>query len=290
MGLNFEAWDQQTIRILDQSKWDYDDASLVGQFRSVTKSSRDELEFMQQLHEAVDLLDPAKDLIKMYPHGERQLAFAVRRKAVFPGDATVADYGLPTIVWSVNELGALYARFSYLPHAHWSMGDLRRASDDGYSEFDWTDVLVWESDGGIGGDQAEYDLLSFLLEHGVELGVGATSWAGAWLAKFGLRLRRTRKADRRARIVVRRWNNRGYDNPWMIRAWFESKEKWRLPEVSKRLQIPQATAADILRALGYERMSEQRAAWILSTRAGAVRKRKKWKRSETTTDLREDLY
>ncbi|POH68957.1 hypothetical protein C3B61_03390 [Cryobacterium zongtaii] len=170
------------------------------------------------------------------------------------------------------------------------MGDLWRATRDEYTEYDWTDVLVWETDGGRGGDQMEYDLVSFLLDHGVDLGIGASTWAGARLTKFLFKIRRTRKADRLARLAVRRWGNRGFDSPWMIRIWFETKEQWKLREVSKRLQISEMTAAEILQALGYERISERPELWILSEKPAAKRKRQKWMKSETTAGLNEILY
>jgi hypothetical protein len=72
--------------------------------------------------------------------------------------------------------------------------------------------------------------------------------------------------------------------------WFETKGQWTVKEVAKRLQIAEPTAADTLRALGYQRLDEQRDLWILSTHPAAVRKRRKWKRSETSSELREDLY
>jgi hypothetical protein len=204
MELNSQPWTQQTFRLLDRPRFDIDKDQVVVQFRSVGIVINSHEEFFSRLQRAVEVLDSDQAVIRNYPDGPRQPAYAVRRRAVAPGDARIADYGLPVIVWTVAENGSLYAHFSHLPHQHWTMGDLQRATRDDYTEFDWTDVIIWESDGGAGGDQAEYDLISFLMDHGIELGIGATSWVGAHLTKLGLKLRRTRKSDRRARIAVRR--------------------------------------------------------------------------------------
>jgi hypothetical protein len=287
------AWSRQIVRILDMPRFHMDEGIRVSTFPSVQIDSHDWQDFHHQLGEAIDYLDPDKELIRLWPHGDRRLAYAVRRRNSEPEHATIGDYELPHVVWAVRGDGTLYCRFSNLPHSSWAMGELRQATLDDYTEHDWTDVIVWEMDGGTGGDSAEYDLISFLLENRVDLGlaaVSATSVVGVWLTKLGLRIHRTRKSDRAARIAVRRWGNRGFDSPWLLRKWFETKDQWRLPEICKRLQISEVTAKDILAALGYKPLIERRDVWTLSAHSKAVRKRNKWLKAETTEGLNENLY
>jgi hypothetical protein len=235
--------------------------------------------FMGTVDAALEVLDPNGSVVPISPNGRaRMVAFGVRRMDVSADIASVRDYEVPPWTWCVREDGVLYGDSLNMGLRRFSFEDAARASDDKYNAHDYRDVLVWKTDGGQGGGGAYVDVVNFLLQLGVELG---TAGGAAWLQAKLFALRRTRRADAKARLQVKRWENRGIGNPAMIRLWFDTKSTWAVGEVAKRLQIQPYAAQRMLRALGYEPTVGANDCWRLSANSKPRKRRRKWLKSET---------
>ncbi|TFD11516.1 hypothetical protein E3T26_12605 [Cryobacterium sp. TMT1-21] len=231
------------------------------------------------IHEALDELDPDGSVVpKWNPSSSRMVACGVRRANVDATEATVGDYEVPNWTWSVRDNGILYGDSLSVGLSRFTFDDAARATEDGYNAHDYSDILLWKSDGGRGGDGAYVDVINFLLQHGVELGTG---WAAAWLQAKFLKLRRTRRADAKARLQVKKWETRGIPNPAMMRQWFETRSQWSVLEVAERLELVPYSSQRLLKALGYEPVTGAMDAWSLSARTKARKRRAKWLKSES---------
>lgn len=199
---------------------------------------------------------------------------------------TLADYELPSLIWNIRDGdGELYVTFGML-RGPYVIGDLIAASRAGYDDHDWTDLVVWRSDGGRGGDSIWFDMLSFLQEQGVTIEAlsidGVKTVAAGTAGYFAKRLRDAfsrRRRDKKARYLVRQWESRNI-TPYTLRAWFDAKSKWSTAEVSRRLNLTRRSAGALLKALGYAHRGDD--IWTLSESKKARKRRAKWLKAEET--------
>lgn len=147
---------------------------------------------------------------------------------------------------------------------------LERANNAGLSDIDLTKIYVYPPVSGRGGDVPPPDLVIWLLEHGVDLGVGMLG--AALFEKFAARFRGT-KADKQARKIAKAWANGGIESPFVLRRFVDLKDSWVTDELSERLGINIITARHLLCSLGYV---EEERVWKLGKSRRAQKARKKW--------------
>ena len=165
-------------------------------------------------------------------------------------------------------------------HRPWSISlrELDELVDVGYVKGDPRELLVM-IDWGLGGGDGLEDIVSWLLTHGVDIGIG---WGGEkilgylWTSITG-RFRGSMR-DRRARTVAAMWERNHFYRPTDLRTWIDLREVWDVAEVAKRLALVHRSAGQLLRSLGYE--EERAGLWRSSTRWRAQRRRREWLRDE----------
>lgn len=147
---------------------------------------------------------------------------------------------------------------------------LERTIAAGLGDYDLETVVV-SAPGGRGSTGQEFeDFVIWLLNHGVDLGVGsALTWLFARV--------RGGRADRKARRVARAWDEAGFAGPRMLREFLSQKQKWQIWEVCKRLRVNEHVAHKLLLSTGYELQS---GGWELGLTWQARRRRKKWMKHE----------
>lgn len=219
------------------------------------------------------------------PYSEGRIGWAVR-KVRSSEPLTVADFELPSLIWNIrNGDGELYVTFGLL-RGPYVIGDLIAANRAGYDDHDWTEFVVWPSDGGRGGDSIWFDMMSFLQSQGVTIealsidGMKAVAagTAGYYVKRFSDAFSRRRR-DRRAQYLVRQWESRNI-TPYTLRAWFDAKAEWTTAEVSKRLNLTRRSAGALLKALGYGHRGDD--IWTLSESKKARKRRANWLKAEET--------
>ena len=248
--------------------------------------------FIYKVEEALQTLDPQGAIIGYWRvekySSDRRIRILAKPLGLTVDSATLdGEYLDPGIAWMVSKEGRLSASDTRLPAEYfWDTGGLFRAMQGGYSSVDWFDLIVIENEGGYGGGPAIFDLISFLWNHGIDLGFWATvsSWPLSRLYKLLTALRRSRQMDTRARAIIRAWDRAGINDPLTLRQWFDSKETWKVDQIARRLDVSEAIATDLLRGLGYERI-HGRSDWRIGAGRRARRKRNKWLRSETDSFL-----
>lgn len=254
--------------------------------------------------EALAKLDPDGMIIPFFDDRtgspgapERQTTAVFARNAECdPSVAMVSDFSDPNVVWTIDRHGRLgfEGRLAFIASQTVFIDEAGNASDAGYNAQDFRDILVCRSDGGFGGDSVWYDMASFLMDHGVLIGVDAAVGlgVGGLVSKVRSRIVGSRE-DRRARRAAREWEQRGLTQPSILREWIDGKAVWSVSEVSRRLDIADSASAQLLLALGFEPRKGDSATWQTGTSRRASRRRSKWLRSETVSwqpelNVRED--
>lgn len=164
-------------------------------------------------------------------------------------------------------------------HGDFSLLDAERSVELGVADADLGNWGVVVND-GFGGDSIPVDLVAFLLEQGVDIGINLPRdslivWG------FATMWRKVRKSrsDRRARAFAAEWESeQGISRPYQLRGFLDSKEVWTVSELEKRLRLSAASVTELLKALGYEPDAGQN--WRLGTKLRHARRRAKWLRSE----------
>ncbi|QYH35840.1 hypothetical protein [Salinibacterium sp. M195] len=124
---------------------------------------------------------------------------------------------------------------------------------------------------GWGGDPVAIDILQWLLEHGVDAGMGALGVYTFGRLRWYLR-------SRRAKFVARSWRVRRLNAPYQLRRLVGKKEKWGAMELAKLLAVDPQVARDLLTSLGFVEDSLRN--WIPGTSLDAVAARESWMRDE----------
>ncbi|KQW08148.1 hypothetical protein ASC66_04225 [Leifsonia sp. Root4] len=218
------------------------------------------------------------------PSMRRPVRTHARLNSIDPDSATMSDYVYPDRIWLLDESGRLGYNHRLEFHSR-KTTILRRASnatDAGYNQEDFSDLLVTRSEGGFGGDSVWYDIASFLLDQGVQIGLDATvGGIAAWsVRRIGIRIAGS-KSDKRARRTAREWEARGIGTPARLREFLELNAAWHLEEVCTRLDIAPLSGAQLLQALGYELRSDGSMLWQLGHHKSARKRREKWMKAET---------
>lgn len=243
------------------------------------------------LAEALESLDPTGDVIGYWGQDKyesnRRVDFWLRPRSISTTEVLSSEYRKPERLWLVDGKGRLSVADTYAPASgHWSIAGIRRSVESGYDGHDWFDVIIFEHEGGRGGDPHVYDFISFVWEHGIDLAFLTSS--GGWISsrfwKIGRRVWRSRRSDLEARRLVQSWQFAGLQDPRFIREWFDTKELWEPGEVARRLGVGSVLAMEFLTGLGYEPV-RGRLSWALGTSRRAKSRRAKWMRSETTHEL-----
>lgn len=158
---------------------------------------------------------------------------------------------------------------------YFTLRDVERTASLGFLNNDGAEWAV-TIDAGYGGDETWFDIVAFLLDHGVDIGIGATlEWA--WLR--GWRFIRNGARDRRARRVAQGWAaEQGITNPGTLRWFLDLKSRWTEEEVAKRLGISNDASTQLLLALGHAR--DAGGGWQLGTRKRHLKRRARWIRDE----------
>lgn len=220
------------------------------------------------------------------PYAETAVEWAARKTSSSSDAPTLADYERPTLIWNVRSGdGELYVSYGLLKGSY-VLGEMMAARQAGYSEHDWTDIVVWRSEGGQGGDTIWFELLSFLKDQGVTIEALtvegtkalAASTAGFYFRRIAHAFSRRRR-DREARYLVRQWESRNI-TPYSLRAWFDTKHEWSAEEVSRRLRLTRRSAGALLKALGYAHRGDD--IWTLSESKKARKRRAAWLKAEET--------
>lgn len=124
---------------------------------------------------------------------------------------------------------------------------------------------------GWGGDPFAIDILAWLLDHGVEIGIGFG--AKILSEKVGMPLR-----SRRARKVAKSWKDHNLYAPYQLRLLIDRREKWNVGDLSRLLDVDNEVARQLLTSLGYVRDAGHN--WVLGTSDVAISRRDRWKRDE----------
>lgn len=137
---------------------------------------------------------------------------------------------------------------------------------------------------GRGGDGFSGDLVSWLLNQGVDVSVEFARDVIIYrlLSPLFRRIRNGRR-DRKARKIAVHWRARGLEHPMQLREFIDFKDSWTTDEVSKRLKMPKDGARELLRALGLE--VDSRGSWKPGTSKRARRRRARWEAAELNADL-----
>lgn len=161
---------------------------------------------------------------------------------------------------------------------HPTFRDIERLVEAGYIPGRADHIVVHYRE-GTGGDSAFLDIANWLLTVGVDIGIGVAvdQFAHRVLAPLTRRLRNSRR-DRHARKVAALWAHRELKYPWQLREWIDTKTEWTDQEIAKRLAISPKSAAQLLRALGFQKDALDR--WHPGTAKKARRRRKRWEDRE----------
>ncbi|MAT17871.1 MAG: hypothetical protein CMF56_04815 [Leifsonia sp.] len=162
--------------------------------------------------------------------------------------------------------------------------DLDVAVEAGYVSAQPTQIVV-RLQGGRGGDGPPLsDIVIWLLDHGVDIGITAVAEFAAYrLIRSARRRRRTSRADRHARFLASEWALRNISRPATLRLWIDTKGEWSASEVADRLTLSTKSAKQLLRAVGYE--EDALATWRPGTSRRSKRRRDVWLRDEDRSSL-----
>lgn len=230
--------------------------------------------------DALAVLDADARLIPYWDSevGLRRVDWSVRKASVGPIDAQVGDYVRHYRVWEIW----LHQEETVRTRRLQSRGSipldvLDAASTAGYMDADWYDILLWQAEGGWGGGDGLFDWAGFLLDHGVDLALGA---GVPYVTHYAGKVFRTKRHDAKARRQAAIWDARGFHNGAILRSWFDTKHEWDIAEVGKRLDLSMLAARALLKALGYESLSRDFGKWRLSPKKRAVKRREAWTKGE----------
>lgn len=177
-------------------------------------------------------------------------------------------------LYGVRPDGTLVVANDGLSNVTW--GDVRRAGPHGYRAGDPSRWLIVPPE-GLGALEFSVQVDDWVAFLGT-LGVLFESARGVRGASTWSRRRLQAWRDRSARAVAESWRERGIEGPHELEAWISVKSTWAPEEISVRLGIPVSSAAELLRALGYEEDS-RRGAWVQSDSRAAQARRRQWHRA-----------
>lgn len=141
------------------------------------------------------------------------------------------------------------------------------------------DQIVVRPIEGRGGDTAFVEIVGWLLDQGVDIGIELTRD----FIIFGLisplfsKVRNGRR-DRRARKIAALWAVRNLEAPAQLRNYIDTKDTWTEDEVAKHLRIHRAAARQLLRSLGLEPNSK--GVWVAGMSRRAHKRRARWEANE----------
>lgn len=170
-----------------------------------------------------------------------------------------------------------------LPHQNATLDEIRATIDAGYVAAKPDEVVIVITE-GIGGDGLEIDLVRWLLEQGVDLGLeGLKGYLWYKLISLFTKYVRNGRRDRRARAVARAWAGRQVFTPYQLRMFLDTKDAWTLGELSRALTIPLDVCRQLVKSLGYVRDAGN--TWRLGTSKKARRRRQRWLDEEFSDPL-----
>ncbi|GAA1215975.1 hypothetical protein GCM10009655_14120 [Rhodoglobus aureus] len=147
---------------------------------------------------------------------------------------------------------------------------LREASRAGLSQPS-PEVIAVVRTAGWGGDPIWIDIVSWLVDHGVEIGIGAGAAILREKAIMPLRSRRAKK-------VAQAWKEHNLHAPYQLRALVDRKEKWITGDLCRLLDIDPKTARQLLTSLGF--VPDAGHNWVLGTSDAAIERRNRWMKDE----------
>lgn len=184
----------------------------------------------------------------------------------------------------VIESGAIVVLFPFNNH-RLTPGGVAETIEAGYLDAK-VDHFVIHTHEGRGGDYGTWDIVTWLYDQGVDVGVplaqdGLISWVASWVT----RKIRNSYVDRRARDVALRWLNHNIRAPSHLRLWLDKKDRWTVEEIDRRLFASENAVASkkLLNALGYEEDAGN--GWRLGVGKRAKRKRASWLARELNSGL-----
>lgn len=133
------------------------------------------------------------------------------------------------------------------------------------------EVVAMVRTAGWGGDPIWIDIVSWLIDHGVEIGIGVG--ATVLTEKVIMPLR-----SRRAKKVAQAWKEHNLHAPYQLRALVDHKEKWITGDLCRLLDVEPETARQLLTALGF--VPDAGHNWVLGTSDAAIERRNRWKKDE----------
>lgn len=174
--------------------------------------------------------------------------------------------------------GSPLARFDL--HHHWfSLDDVVITHKAGLLKGDGRHWAITIND-GFGGDETWVDLIAFLLEHGIDIGIDF----GIGIAAEHLRHRATSrfrngKRERQARRVAHHWaTQQGIRTPMTLRWFLDRKDSWTESELMGRLGISRTAVRQLLKGLGYDKSANGE--WRLGGKSKHLKRRARWIRDE----------
>jgi len=87
--------------------------------------------------------------------------------------------------------------------------------------------------------------------------------------------------QKKLRSLADKWARRKINSPFVLREWIQSKDSWQVSEVSKRLDLNDGAACELLLALGYEETG--RGVLALKSSRDALARRDSWIFQETAS-------
>lgn len=152
----------------------------------------------------------------------------------------------------------------------------------GYADGNPKEIVVTVVWGRGGGGEPVYDIVNWLLGQGVDLGWQLPRDAViTWLLGKFFKGVRNGARDRRARKIAARWaEHAGLRYPMQLRKFFDRKRSWPKGEVTRRLQVPDVVAMQLLKALGF--VEDATGEWVPGTNKKAQARRRRWVDGESS--------
>lgn len=210
--------------------------------------------------------------------------FSLLRPGVRSSDysGTQDDVGVPYVFYSnpydfgegPEKREIHFVRGPLQSHPDACFQDVEEAVSSGYVSGQ-PDQIIIRLVPGMGGDVPPFDLVVWLLDQGVDVGLDIVAgYIGyRFLHPLAAKVRNGR-ADRRARRVAVDWSSKNLEAPSQLREWIESKSTWDPHEIAQRLRVNRAVAVQLLKALGYE--ENTLGEWSPGTSKKARRRHDRW--------------
>jgi hypothetical protein len=180
------------------------------------------------------------------------------------------------VIYGITDPGGVLLRSDDGGMGLSSVGDLRRAEQQGLIAGPWNTLLVYPPP-GRGNGHFLFDWARWALES------RAFDWiAGAMVSVAVDRLSSGEsllRSGKRLKQQARDWLYRGISAPADLRNFIDRKTAWSSRDLGTKLGIEAEDAAVLLTALGYD-FDEQERIWRRSTSPGALRRRIAWENEE----------